>query len=80
MIKDGAGGIYWMMQAENGVVKVMRAEPQSEMGSENFIKTVYQIGSAQIYFLLYHKNHFYLMDENKTIRILKPNEQTLNWK
>ena len=74
------GAIYWMMRNDNGVVQVMRAEPQSEMGSETFIQTVFKIPSAQIYFLLYHKSHFYLMDEHKTIRILKPNAQTLNWK
>jgi hypothetical protein len=63
MIMDAEGAIYFMMRYENGTVKVLRTDPFAEMGGDGFVKTVFSLRSSKIYFLLFHSDNFYLMDE-----------------
>ena len=76
MIMDDKGAIYFMMKSANGTVKVLRTDPTIEMGTDKFIKCVYQLRSTQIYFLLFQQGQFYLMDDQKKIRLLEENPET----
>lgn len=49
------------------------------MGGDGFIKSVYSLRATHIYFLLHREGVFYIMDEQKKIRVLKPNEETQMW-
>ena len=79
MIMDPAGAIYFMMNYK-GVIKVMRVDPTTEMGDAAFVKPVFTLRTNNIYFLLFQSGNFYLMDDTKKIRILKPDVQTNMWK
>ena len=76
MIMDDKGAIYFMMKSANGTVRVLRTDPTIEMGTDKFIKCVYQLRSTQIYFLLFQQGQFYLMDDQKKIRLLEENPET----
>jgi len=80
MIMDNDGAVYFMMHYENGTVKVLRTDPYAEMGGDGFVKTVFSLRSSKIYFLLFHQNQFYLMDEQKKVRVLSANSETYMWK
>jgi hypothetical protein len=54
MLKDHDGAVYFMMKSANGTVRVLRTDPGAEMGDDQFVKTVYQLRSDKIYFMLYH--------------------------
>ena len=79
MIMDDKGAIYFMMKSANGTVRVLRTDPTIEMGTDKFIKCVYQLRSTQIYFLLFQQGQFYLMDDQKKIRLLEENPETYMW-
>ena len=80
MIQGENGAIYWMMREGDDTIKVMRADPHQEMGSEDFITCVFTFRSKKIYFLLKHQGLFYIMDETKRIRVLQADSQTQMWK
>ena len=75
MIQDNDGAVYFMMKAPGDKVRVMRTDPLVEMGSENFVRPVFTLRSSKIYFLLQQQGLFYLMDDTKKIRELKPNKE-----
>ena len=79
MIMDDKGAVYFMMRSANGTVRVMRTNPSAEMGADQFVKTVYQLRSDKIYFLLFMQGQFYLMDDQKKIRLLEPNPENYMW-
>lgn len=72
MVMDKHGALYFMMQPTSGLTKVYRVDPLAEMGTDSFVKSVYQMRSNQVYFFLYSEseNAFYTMDETKKIRVL----------
>jgi len=80
MIRDADGGIYFMTQTPNNTVYVLRTNPYAEMGGEGFVKSVFTLRSSKIYFLLYHQNQFYMMDDLKKVRVFTPNPKTFMWK
>ena len=78
MIMDDKGAIYFMIKTANQV-KVLRTDPLVEMGQNGFIKSVFTLRASRVFFLLYREGLFYLMDEAKKIRVLKPNDETYHW-
>jgi hypothetical protein len=50
------------------------------MGGEGFVKSVFSLRSSKIYFLLYHQNQFYMMDDQKKVRVFTANSKTFMWK
>ena len=80
MIMDKDGAIYFMTRTQQGIVKVLRTNPQVEMGDSQFIKPVYTFRSFTNYFLLFNEGKFYIMDETKKVRVLIPNAETNMWK
>ena len=58
------------MMREESMLRVLRTNPQIEMGYEGFIEEVYSLTSSKVFFFLLHNGHFYLMDESKKIRVL----------
>lgn len=80
MIMDDAGAIYFMMKTPNDTVKVMRTDPYKEMGGDGFVKVVFTLRSSCVYFLLFNQGQFYLMDDQKKIRLCEPNNDTQMWK
>jgi len=79
MIMDDNGALYFMIKTGE-TIKVLRTDPLIEMGGAGFIKSVFSLRSSMVYFLLNRGNTFYLMDDQKKIRMLKPNEETYVWK
>ena len=79
MVMDDQGAIYFMMKSANGTVRVNRVNPSAEMGADQFVKTVYQLRSDRVYFLLFQQGQFYLMDDQKKIRLLEPNPENYMW-
>lgn len=53
MLMDDKGAIYFMMLSDNGTVRVLRTDPQIEMGGEGFIKPVFSFRSSKVYFFLF---------------------------
>ena len=80
IITDASGAVYFMMQHDNGNVSVLRTDPNVVMGEEDFVRCVYKLRSSKIYFLLFHQDRFYLMDDQKKVRVLKANAETFMWK
>jgi len=80
MIKDADGAIYFMTQTANNTVNVLRTDPYAEMGGEGFVKSVFTLRSSKIYFLLFHQNQFYMMDDLKKVRVFTANPKTFMWK
>lgn len=80
MIKDSDGAIYFMMKSSNDTVRVLRTDPNAEMGGDTFVKTVFQLRSSLIYFMLFHQGQFYIMDDQKKVRLCEPNKETYMWK
>ena len=80
MIKDAEGAIYFMMKSSNDTVRVLRTDPNAEMGGDTFVKTVFTLRSSLIYFLLFHQGQFYMMDDQKKVRLCEPNKETYMWK
>jgi len=78
MILDGKGALYFMTKNKDNV-KVLRTDPTIEMGAHGFIKSVYALRTSLVYFLLYREGNFYLMDDQKKIRVLKPDDETNMW-
>lgn len=76
MVLDEDGAVYFMMQTENDTVRVMRMDPMAEMGDHKFVKTVFSLRSSLIYFLLFYCGRFYIMDDQKKIRVLKQDKET----
>lgn len=76
MVLDEEGAVYFMMKTENDTVRVMRMDPMAEMGDHKFVKTVFSLRSSLIYFLLFYCGRFYLMDDQKKIRVLRPDKET----
>ena len=76
MIMDEHGAVYFMMKGANDNVKVLRTDPLAEMGGDGFVKTIFSFRSAVVYFMLYHQGQFYIMDDQKKIRLLTPNQET----
>jgi len=68
------------MMTYNGTIKVMRTDPAIEMGDAAFVKSVFTLRSKFIYFMLFHQGLFYIMDDTKKIRVLKPDIETNMWK
>lgn len=58
----------------------MRTDPHIEMGADGFVKPVFHLRSSIIYFMLYIQGLFYIMDDTKKIRVLKPNAENYMWK
>lgn len=79
MIMDDKGAIYFMIKTHQGTVKVLRTDPLIEMGGAGFIKSVFTLRTSQVYFLLFREGMFYLMDDKKKVRVLKPNEDNHMW-
>ena len=50
------------------------------MGGDGFFKCVFSLRSSKIYFLLFQQGLFYLMDDQKKVRVLKANTETFMWK
>jgi len=69
-----------MMKGQGDIVQVMRTDPAVEMGGDGFIKPVFQLRSSRIYFMLARQGLFYIMDDTKKIRVLKPNPDNYMWK
>ena len=68
---DQKGALYFVVKTEAGVVKVLRVDPNAEMGNAGFIKCVFTLRCEYIHFLeIGDDNIFYLMDEKKKIRKL----------
>ena len=80
MIKDADGAIYFMMKSSNDTVRVLRTDPNAEMGGDTFVKAVFTLRSSLIYFLLFHQGQFYMMDDQKKVRLCEPNKETYMWK
>ena len=51
-------------------MKILRVDPFAEMGSANFVKSVFSMRCDYIHFLTYANGFFYLMDEKKKVRRL----------
>ena len=49
---------------------MLRTDPYAEMGGDGFVKCVFSLRSSKIYFLLFHQNQFYVMDDQKKVRVL----------
>lgn len=79
MIMDDNGALYFMIKTGE-TIKVLRTDPAIEMGGAGFIKPVFSLRSTCIYFLLNRGNTFYVMDDQKKIRVLTPNEENYVWK
>mmetsp|Transcript_1797 Transcript_1797/g.2555 ORF Transcript_1797/g.2555 Transcript_1797/m.2555 type:complete len:208 (+) Transcript_1797:3003-3626(+) len=79
MIMDDHGALYFMIKTGE-TIKVLRVDPVIEMGGAGFIKSVFSLRSSCIYFLLNRGNTFYIMDDQKKIRVLKPNDETYVWR
>jgi len=43
MQMDDQGAIYFVVKLESGLVKIMRVDPNTEMGSSGFIKSIYSL-------------------------------------
>lgn len=80
MILDESGAIFFMMKTPNDTVKVYRADPMIEMGGDGFVKEVFSLRSARIYFFLCHQGQFYIMDDQKKIRLCEANKETNKFK
>lgn len=78
MIMDDKGAIYFMIKTQN-LIKVLRTDPLVEMGGLGFIKPVFTLRSSRVFFMLFREGLFYIMDDMKKIRVLKPNEENYNW-
>ena len=70
MQMDDSGALYFAIKNESGLMKILRVDPFAEMGSANFIKSVYSTRCDYIHFLTYSDGYFYLMDEKKKVRRL----------
>ena len=70
MQMDDKGAVYFAVKTEAGVVKILRVDPNAEMGNSSFIKSVFSLRCEYIHFLEVVDGNFYLMDEKKKIRKL----------
>ena len=70
MQMDDSGALYFAVKTEAGLMKVLRVDPYAEMGSANFVKSVFSMRCDYIHFLTYANGYFYLMDEKKKVRRL----------
>ena len=70
MQRDKLGAVYFVVKTESGLTKVLRVDPQAEMGSANFIKSVFSMRCDYIHFFAIANNRFYIMDDKKKIRKL----------
>lgn len=70
MQMDDKGAIYFVVKLESGLVKILRVDPDAEMGNAGFIKAVYTLRTEFIHFLEIHDGKFYLMDDKKKVRQL----------
>ena len=54
MLQGEKGKIFWMMRDNDNAdtVRVLCADPEQEMGSLEFVTTVFSLRSKEIYFLL----------------------------
>ena len=73
---DKKGALYFAVKTESGLVKVLRVDPNEQMGTASFIKSVFSIRCDYIHFLEIRNDFFYLMDEKKKIRKLVQDTKT----
>lgn len=71
MFMDPEGSLYWLMKYENDIIRVIRHNPNVEMGDENYFKKIFEFRSEKVYFFLFNDNKFYLMDQSRKIKVLK---------
>jgi hypothetical protein len=50
MQMDSQGAVYFAVKTESGLMKILRVDPQAEMGSANYIKSVYSMRCDYIHF------------------------------
>lgn len=43
MQMDDNGAIYFVVKTESGLVKVIRVDPNAEMGNAGFVKSIYSL-------------------------------------
>ena len=67
---DKLGAVYFAVKTETGLTKVLRVDPYAEMGSANFIKSVFSMRCDYIHFFAILDNKFFIMDDKKKIRKL----------
>jgi hypothetical protein len=69
MQMDDSGAIYFAVRTENGLIKILRVDPKTEMGNQGFIKVIYSHRCQEVHFFHIRGKQFYLMDEKKKIRV-----------
>ena len=47
---DSQGAVYFAVKTEAGLMKILRVDPQAEMGSANYIKSVFSMRCDYIHF------------------------------
>ena len=82
MIRDTDGAIYFMMKSTDDTIRVIRADPNAEMGTNDYLKVVFTFYSSLVYFMHEDRSQhqFYIMDDQKKVRVIEPNKETHMWK
>ena len=64
------GAVYFAVQTEAGLMRILRADPNVDMGNANFIKSVFQMRCDYIHFFTIFNGKFFVMDDKKKVRRL----------
>ena len=64
------GVIYFAVKTDAGQMKILRVDPDADMGSADFIKSVFTMRCEYIHFFTISNQKFYVMDDKKKIRRL----------
>jgi hypothetical protein len=58
------------MRAGKRDIRIMKLNTKTaEMGDDDFIKEVGQLSTSEVYFFLYFNRRFYIMDDNKNVKV-----------
>lgn len=78
MLMDKDGEIHFLVADKKNMIKVIRHNSEAEMGNDDFFDVVYTFQSKWVYFFLYleEMNKFYLMDEQRRVKVLVPDPKT----